>query len=104
MVKRALAMTVFAAGLVFGQSPEFEVASVRPSGPDVGVIENHLPSLNVEWGRNLNFTNITLRICSCSSGGHARARLQQDDFVGYSSAGAGSGAGLFHDEKVPTDN
>jgi uncharacterized protein (TIGR03435 family) len=55
-------LTVFVAGAVFGAAgPEFEVASVRPSRPDAGIISNQLPSLNVEPGRNLNFTNITLR-------------------------------------------
>jgi hypothetical protein len=30
-------------------------------GRRTGIINNQLPSLNVEPGRNLNFTNITLR-------------------------------------------
>jgi uncharacterized protein (TIGR03435 family) len=64
-------MTRAAAGAVFitfmssaafsAAGPEFEVASVKPSRPDAGVINNQLPSLNVDPGRNLNFTNITLR-------------------------------------------
>jgi uncharacterized protein (TIGR03435 family) len=41
-------------------APEFDVASIKPAAHD-GLIENHTPSLNVEPGRNITFTNIALR-------------------------------------------
>ena len=42
-------------------SPEFEVASVRPSNPEQGFINAVTPSLKVDAGRNLTFVQITLR-------------------------------------------
>lgn len=60
MVTRTV-VAAFLSCAAFGQAAEFEVASVKPSRPDAGIINNQLPSLNVEPGRNLNFTNITLR-------------------------------------------
>lgn len=59
-----LALFVSEASLI-GQagapSPEFEVASVKPTKADVFDVNTHLPSLNIEPGRTLNFANITLK-------------------------------------------
>jgi len=61
MNKRSILAAVCAAVLARGAAPpEFDVASVRPAAHD-GMIENRLPSLNVEPGRNLNFANISVR-------------------------------------------
>jgi uncharacterized protein (TIGR03435 family) len=57
---RCLVLAAAMAAFVSGAAPEFDVASVRLAAHD-GMIENHLPSLNVEPGRNLNFANISLR-------------------------------------------
>jgi uncharacterized protein (TIGR03435 family) len=58
------AFAAFVSNAAIGQpraaAPEFEVASVRLAEND-GLIENHTPSLNVEPGRNVAFTNILLR-------------------------------------------
>jgi len=58
---RAIAILALIPASAFGAGPEFDVASVKPSPPGADLIENHLPSLNVERGRNLNFSNIALR-------------------------------------------
>jgi uncharacterized protein (TIGR03435 family) len=59
---RTIVFALLWAGSGFAASgPEFDVASVKASPPGTDLIENHLPSLNVERGRNLNFSNIALR-------------------------------------------
>ena len=60
MLKRTLIAAVVAS-VLYAAGPEFEVASVKPSSPDSGVINSQTPSLNLDPGRNLRFTNITLR-------------------------------------------
>jgi uncharacterized protein (TIGR03435 family) len=63
-MRRAAVFFAFASVAAFGQAPpapEFEVASVRASNADTGLIENRVPSLNAEPGRNLTFNNISIR-------------------------------------------
>jgi uncharacterized protein (TIGR03435 family) len=54
---------VLVGSIAFAATPEFEVASVKPLqiNDPAETIDNHMPSLNVEPGRSLNFANITLR-------------------------------------------
>jgi uncharacterized protein (TIGR03435 family) len=68
---RAAILAALLSGIAFtGQSkgeqtsvplPEFEVASVKPSNPDIFDVSDHVPDLNVEPGRVLNIANITLK-------------------------------------------
>jgi hypothetical protein len=56
----AVSLAAFGVGAALGQSeskatpPEFDLASVRPA-EHVGLIVNHMPSLNLGLWRNLNF-------------------------------------------------
>jgi uncharacterized protein (TIGR03435 family) len=67
IMTRAAAVPILAAfvsAACFGQAPatpEFEVASIRASNPEIGLIQNRTPNLNTDPGRNLNFANISLR-------------------------------------------
>jgi uncharacterized protein (TIGR03435 family) len=59
---RTIAFGLLTVGLMpAANGPEFDVASVKASPQETELIESHLPSLNVEGGRNLNFSNIALR-------------------------------------------
>jgi uncharacterized protein (TIGR03435 family) len=68
LIRRAVAGAVFAAfvtgaasGQIAATTPEFDVASVKLTKAGVIDVNNHLPSLNVEPGRTLYFTNISLK-------------------------------------------
>lgn len=61
---RAIRAAVLSIGAIVGQAaaaPEFEVASIRPANPELGLIQNRVPSLNADPGRNIDFANISIR-------------------------------------------
>lgn len=43
------------------KGPEFDVASVKPSNPEEGMLNAVTPSLNISADRNLRFIHVTLR-------------------------------------------
>ncbi len=55
------AILISAPGLAQAAAPEFEVASIRASNPELGLIQNRTPNLDTDPGRNLNFANISIR-------------------------------------------
>lgn len=68
----------------FAQSsaaPEFEVAAIRASKPELGLIQNRTPNLNTDPGRNLNFANISLRDLIMLAYGVGARQISGPDFL-----------------------
>jgi uncharacterized protein (TIGR03435 family) len=78
-----LAIFVSGASLVGqpGVPPEFEVASVKPTKAGLFDVNTHLPSLNVEPGRTLNFANTTLKDLIMLAYGAGAAQVSGPDWL-----------------------
>lgn len=77
-------LAVCVAGVGLGQTaatPEFEVAPVRASNPELGLIQNRTPNLNTDPGRNLSFANISLRDLIMLSYGVGARQISGPDFL-----------------------
>src|SRR5258708_29170163 len=64
-----------------GASPEFEVASIRASNPDIGLIENRTSNPNTDPGRNLSFANISLRDLTMLAYGVGAPQISEPDWM-----------------------
>ncbi|MGD1068537.1 MAG: TIGR03435 family protein [Bryobacteraceae bacterium] len=81
MIGRVVACIFFAGLVSSAAQPEFEVASVKPANPDVGLMDRHLPTLNVEPGRNLSFANLGLRDLIMLAYGVGARQIAGPDFL-----------------------
>lgn len=81
---RAIRAAVLSIGAIVGQAaaaPEFEVASIRPANPELGLIQNRVPSLNADPGRNIDFANISIRDLIMVAHGVGARQISGPDYI-----------------------